>query len=127
VVLLASLGRSACGLLRTYLCLTTETIHFGLRPPVGEDLVCVRKALGQESHLDRTGATKFTLSGVSGPSGQHLIELIRHSDVVLEVLLAASGRQQIVAAMKLGDARNKIAEFLAEFDAMMEKGGATPP
>jgi tRNA threonylcarbamoyladenosine modification (KEOPS) complex Cgi121 subunit len=47
--------------------------------------------------------------------------------VALEVLLAASGRQQIVAAMKLGDARNKIAEILGELDAILRKGGQTSP
>jgi hypothetical protein len=65
-------------------------------------------------------SVKNWLAGISGPSGQHLIEPIRHSDAVLEILLAASGRQQIVAAMKLVDARSKIAELLAELDAMME-------
>jgi hypothetical protein len=78
-----------------------------------------------------TGASERTvkawLAGVSGPSGQHLIELIRHSDTVLEVLLAASGRQQVGAAMKLVDARNKFAEMLRELDAILGEGEPTMP
>jgi hypothetical protein len=67
-------------------------------------------------------SVKNWLAGVSGPSGQHLIELIRHSDPVLEVLLVASGRQRILAAIRLVSVRNKIAEMLADLDATIELG-----
>jgi len=54
-----------------------------------------------------TGASERTvknwLSGVSGPSGRHLLDLIRHSDEVLEVMLVLAGRQQMAATMKLLD------------------------
>ena len=47
-----------------------------------------------------TGAGERTvknwLAGTSGPSGQHLVDLIRHSDDVLTVLLILAGRQQVV-------------------------------
>jgi hypothetical protein len=70
-----------------------------------------------------TGAVERTvknwLAGVSGPSGEHLIDLIRHSDDVLEVLLLLAGRHQIVAAQKLAGLRDKLAETVAEIDALM--------
>lgn len=54
-----------------------------------------------------TGAGERTvknwLSGVSGPNGQHLVDLIRHSDEVLDILLLMAGRKQIAAAKKLVD------------------------
>lgn len=71
-----------------------------------------------------TGAGERTvknwLAGINGPSGRHLVDLIRHSDGVLGVLLIMAGRQHIVAAQKLADARNKLAETVQHIDAIME-------
>jgi len=62
---------------------------------------------------------KNWLAGVSGPNGQHLVDLIRHSDDVMEVLLTLAERQQIVAAQKLVDVRNKLAEIVGQIDELM--------
>ena len=71
-----------------------------------------------------TGAGERTvknwLAGVSGPSGQHLVDLIRHSDGVLQVLLILAGRQQTVAVQRLVDVRNKLAETVEQIDAVIE-------
>jgi hypothetical protein len=76
-----------------------------------------------------TGAGERTvknwLAGVSGPSGQHLVDLIRHSDDVLKVLLISAGRQQILAAQKLVDVRNKLAETVGQIDELMGNGTGT--
>jgi hypothetical protein len=70
-----------------------------------------------------TGAGERTvknwLAGVSGPSGQHLVDLIRHSDDVLAVLLILAERRQLVAAQRLVDVRNRLAETIKQVDAMM--------
>src|SRR5262245_43048086 len=77
-----------------------------------------------------TGAGERTvknwLAGVSGPSGQHLVNLIRHSDEALEVLLILADRQQIVAARKLVEVRNKLAETVNEIDKLMGNGSSMP-
>jgi len=71
-----------------------------------------------------TGAGERTvknwLAGISGPSGQHLIDLIRHSDEVLGVLLMLAGRREVVAAQKVVNVRNKLAEAIEEIDTLME-------
>jgi hypothetical protein len=73
-----------------------------------------------------TGAGERTvknwLAGTSGPSGQHLVDLIRNSDNVLTVLLILAGRQQVVAAQKLIDLRNNLAETVEEVDTLMGEG-----
>ncbi len=73
-----------------------------------------------------TGAGERTvknwLAGVSGPSGQHLVDLIRNSDDVLTVLLILAGRQQVVAGQKLIDLRNKLAETVEEVDTLVGEG-----
>jgi len=70
-----------------------------------------------------TGASERTvknwLAGSSGPSGQHLIELVRNSEGVLAVLLVLAGRRQVMAVQRLVDVRNKLAETIQQVDAMM--------
>ena len=50
------------------------------------------------------------------------MELIRNSDEVLNVLLLMAGRQQIAAANKLVDVRNKLAETIQQVDELMGEG-----
>jgi hypothetical protein len=70
-----------------------------------------------------TGAGERTvknwLAGISGPNGQHLVDLMRHSDDVPEVLLILAGRQQTVAVQRLVDLRNKLAEMVEHIDISM--------
>jgi hypothetical protein len=96
-------------------------IAYALRSELGTTHQAVKTVIRWTGAGERT--VKTWLAGVSGPSGQHLIELIRHSDAVLEVLLAASGRQQVAAAMKVVDARNKVAAMLGQLDAILGEGG----
>lgn len=73
-----------------------------------------------------TGASERTvknwLAGASGPSGQHLVALIHHSDAVLEVLLLLAGRQQIAATKKLVQLRELLAGALVQIDRLMDEG-----
>jgi hypothetical protein len=70
-----------------------------------------------------TGANERTvknwLAGTSGPSGEHLIGLITHSDEVLDVLLRSANRMHSLAAQKLFKARNTLATALGQFDRLM--------
>jgi hypothetical protein len=70
-----------------------------------------------------TGANERTvknwLAGRYGPNGDHLIRLIRHSDLVLDALLHLAGRQKAVTAKELGTLRNALAEALKQIDVLM--------
>ncbi|MBM3530752.1 MAG: hypothetical protein FJ245_15615 [Nitrospira sp.] len=70
-----------------------------------------------------TGAGERTvknwLAGISGPSGQHLVDLIRNSDAVLQVLLIMAGRNQAVAVQHLGDVRNQLMQTVEKIDRLM--------
>jgi hypothetical protein len=76
-----------------------------------------------------TGAGERTvknwLAGISGPSGRHLVDLIRNSDDVLTVLLILAGRPQVAAAHRLIDLRNKLVETVEEVDAILGEGNPT--
>ena len=60
----------------------------------------------------------------NGPNGEKLIELVRHSDEVLEAFLQMSGREEILTAKKLVDARNTLVEMLKTIDQLQ---GSDPP
>lgn len=72
-----------------------------------------------------TGASERTvknwLAGVSGPSGDHLVKLIKNSEYVLEVLLVLGGRRRVAAGQRLLDLRNKLAETIDQFDAWISE------
>jgi hypothetical protein len=64
-----------------------------------------------------TGANERTvknwISGRYAPCGRHLVVLTRHSDQVLDVVLAMAGRQDLLVARKVSDVRRKVMELAA--------------
>lgn len=73
-----------------------------------------------------TGASERTaknwISGTYGPTGENLIELMRHSDTVLAVVLVLAGRDEERIARRLSLARNELAEVLNSLDAICGAG-----
>jgi hypothetical protein len=76
-----------------------------------------------------TGANERTvknwLAGRRGPRGEHLLALMRHSNGALEIVLQLAGRDDLIAAKMLLDARNALAEMLARIDSWMDREGRT--
>jgi hypothetical protein len=77
----------------------------------------VRRELGGSHQaiktlIRRTGASPRTaknwLSGSAGPSGPHLVELMRSSDLVFEAILRMAGREQALTDAKLAEARDLV-------------------
>jgi hypothetical protein len=95
-------------------------IAYALRNELGTTHQATKIVMGWTGAGERT--VKNWLAGISGPSGQHLVDLIRHSDDVLEVLLVLAGRQHIAAAQRLVDVRNKLAETVKVVDTLMQEG-----
>ena len=79
-----------------------------------------------------TGAGERTVKnwfeGKNGPNGENLIELMRHSDHVLEAVLSMSGREEILAGKLLVDARIKLVEMIEIIDQLQvdNPAGGTP-
>jgi hypothetical protein len=63
-----------------------------------------------------TGANEKTVknwfAGRYGPSGVHLVSLVRHSDEALGTFLALAGRQDLMVAVKLATAERAIEDLL---------------
>ena len=79
-----------------------------------------------------TGAGERTVKnwfgGKNGPNGENLVELVRHSDEVLEALLLMAGREDILAGKLLVDARDKLVEMLEIIDQLqVGESAADPP
>jgi len=63
-----------------------------------------------------TGASERTVknwfAGTTGPNGEHLIEVVRHSDAAFDTIMLLAGRKEVVAARKLADARETLVAML---------------
>lgn len=55
----------------------------------------------------------------NGPSGEHLVDLIRHSDEVLEAVLMCCGRQELIAAHRIIDTRRELKEMIGQLDVFL--------
>lgn len=58
-------------------------------------------------------AVKNWFEARNGPSGENLVELMRHSDAVLDAMLSAAGRQTHLRTLKLDAVERQIRELLA--------------
>src|SRR5450759_2943840 len=81
-----------------------EAIAAALRAELGDSHRAVKSVMRWTGVNERTA--KNWLAGRRGPRGEHLLALMRHSNVVLEIVLQLAGREQIIAGKALFDARN---------------------
>lgn len=67
-----------------------------------------------------TGVTERTaknwILGYYGPSGEHLTELMRHSDAVLSVVLELAGRDEALTAERVKIVRQELIAALKSLD-----------
>jgi len=89
-------------------------IAAALRAELGDSHQAVKTVMRWTGANERT--VKNWLAGRRGPRGEHLIGLMRHSNTTLEIVLRISGREQIVAAKMLLDARNILEKVMAMLD-----------
>ena len=71
-----------------------------------------------------TGARERTVKNwfeaKNAPSAENLVELVRYSDEVLEAFLLMAGREDILSAKILVDARDKLVEMLEIIDQISD-------
>ncbi|MGR1581063.1 XRE family transcriptional regulator [Thalassobius sp. S69A] len=67
-----------------------------------------------------TGVSERTaknwIAGSYGPSGEHLIGLMKHSDAVLDVVLQLAGRNEALAMERVRIVRRELVEVLKMLD-----------
>lgn len=67
--------------------------------------------------------SKNWIVGSHGPSGEHLIELLRNSDEVVATVLSLSARTELQIAAGLYEARETLLQALGTVDALLEASG----
>lgn len=101
---------------------TSDKIADAVRPDFASVIAgTLRKAYGGSGRAVKTvmaytgvgeRTAKNWFAGRNAPNGENLVELVRHSDEILEVFLLMTGRDDILAAKKLANARDKLVEIL---------------
>jgi hypothetical protein len=76
----------------------------------GETHSAVKIVVGLTKANERAVKNWFTAK--NGPTGRHLVDLVRTSDEVLEAVLLMSGRQELVVAKKLADSKQILIKML---------------
>ena len=70
-----------------------------------------------------TGASERTVkhwfAGTHGPSGKHLVPLVRHSSEVLRVFLLAADRGPVIVGLKMVELRSKLVETVEHIDGQL--------
>ena len=94
-------------------------ISLALRSELGGSNRAV-KTIGQWTTANER-TIKNWLAGTSGARGQHLIDVIRHSDAALSAVLCLAGRREAVTVVNLEELRGRLAESLVELDRALEK------
>lgn len=100
----------------------SRAVACALKSEVGATHQAVKIVMRWTGAGERT--VKNWFAGTSGPSGEHLVNLIRHSDHVLEAMLLLGGRQRVAGAQKLIGVRNKLAETVQQIDALIGEEGS---
>jgi hypothetical protein len=87
-----------------------------LRQELGETHRAAKTLMSWTHASERT--TKNWLMGTVGPSGPHLIALMRHSEAVFRAVLELTGRDRLLPAASLLGMRSRLADILAQLEAL---------
>jgi hypothetical protein len=63
-------------------------------------------------------AVRNWFEGKNSPSGENLVILMRHSDLVLRTMLSLADRQDLVLAIGLADLRRQLVDAVAAIDGL---------
>ena len=96
-----------------------------LRETFGGTRMSVKTVMAYTGAGERT--VKNWFQGKNGPNGENLVELVRHSDEVLEVFLLMAGREDILSGKLLIDARDKLVEMLEIINQLQAGNSAADP
>ncbi len=96
-----------------------------LRETFGGTRMSVKTVMAYTGAGERT--VKNWFQGKNGPNGENLVELVRHSDEVLEAFLLMAGREDIMAGKLLIDAGDKLVEMLEIINQLQAGNSAADP
>lgn len=102
----------------------TIAVAVALQHDLGDTHRAIKTLVRWTGASDR--AAKNWLSGASGPSGEHLIALVRHSDAVFTAVLRLAGKEQCLLALNAIEAIDKLAGALEALRSFTSRAGVKP-
>ena len=99
---------------------TAEPLALVIAAALKEEFGNTPSALKTVAQLTRSNerAVRNWFEGKNGPSGENLIILMRHSDLVLRTVLALADRQDLVVAVGLAGLRRQLVDAVAAIDGL---------
>jgi hypothetical protein len=97
-----------------------HAIAAALTAELGHSRQAVKTVMRWTHVNERTAKNWF--SGKRGPRGEHLLALVEHSDEIFEVVLRLAGRDEVIAAKLLADARAALEIMLTRLDDFTRAG-----
>jgi len=94
-------------------------ISEALRAELGNSHQAIKTLMRWTGANERT--TKNWLSGTNGPSGEHLIEIMRNSDLAFESVLELAGRKVVLSHRKLEGVRDALQATAQLLSELMQK------
>ncbi len=98
-----------------------QGIAQALKAELGSTHQTVKTLMKWTNASERT--VKNWLAGVSGPRGEHLIALVRHSDVALDTFLLMAQRQPTIVASVLPSLRVRLLMAVETIDRCLDEQG----
>jgi hypothetical protein len=95
-------------------------IAAALRSELGDTHQAIKTVMRWTGASERTA--KNWLASSRGPTGEHLLMLVRNSNAVFEAVLRLSGREASLTAIDLLEARTKLLDMIKNFDELLDHG-----
>ncbi|WP_342244732.1 hypothetical protein [Pseudomonas sp. OTU5201] len=104
---------------KTFLEAEQYALHIAkaLRTELGTTHQATKTLMRWTNAKERT--VKNWLAGTSGPRGEHLVALVKHSDLALSAFLLLAERPHAVTASELPLLRQKLQAAIAGIDAIL--------
>jgi hypothetical protein len=91
-----------------------KRVAAALRAELGSTHQAVKTVMRWTGASERT--IKNWLDGTHGPSGDHFVVLLRHSDEVLKVVLTMAGRDSALVSVNVIELRQQLLETVRFLD-----------
>ena len=91
-------------------------VALALREELGDSHRAIKVVMRWTGASERT--IKNWFAGTRGPTGEHLVSLVCHSDFVFHAFLQLTRREACMVAVNLADARSKLVKILEMLDEL---------
>lgn len=99
-------------------------IAYALRTELGTTHQATKTLMRWTNANERT--VKNWMSGSNGPRGEHLVALVKHSDLALMTFLCMADRPHAVTAAELPLLRQKLQAAIDGIDALLQLDAGQP-